>query len=72
MNLPAPLRKYADKIQSVSDERDTEEGYWVYLALGWRDPEGETHCIHEDTPGECARSMSHLQRCNAPGCCMTP
>lgn len=67
--LPKPLRKYADKISDVSDERDSGDGYWVYLASGWRDDEGETHCIHEDTPTKCAALMPHIQKCVAPDCC---
>lgn len=67
--LPACLRKFASKIESVSDERGTDQGYWVYLVKGWRDDEGETHCIHEDTPAECAKLMRHITRCATPGCC---
>ncbi len=68
-NLPRPLKRFAHLISEVSDERSTDEGYWVYLIKGWRDDEGETHCIHEDNPTECAKRMTHLQRCTTPGCC---
>jgi len=68
-DLPKCLRRFADKISDVSDERGSDEGYWVYLASGWRDDEGETHCIHEDTPSECAKKMTGIVRCTAPGCC---
>lgn len=69
MNLPRCLRKFADKISEVSDERSAGDGYWVYLANGWRDPDGETHCIHEDTPAECAALMPDIRRCTASDCC---
>jgi hypothetical protein len=71
-DLPKCLRKFADKIESVSDERqgyEGDDGYWVYLVTGWRDDEGETHCIHEDNPMQCAKRMKHIQRCTVPGCC---
>ncbi len=67
--LPKCLRKYAGIIESVSDERDSDDGYWVYFVEGWRDDEGETHCVHEDTPAECAKKVKHATRCNDPKCC---
>jgi hypothetical protein len=68
-SLPKSLRKFADKIQDVSDERGGGDGYWVYLASGWLDPDGETHCIHEDTITECAKLMRWIVPCTEPGCC---
>ncbi len=68
-DLPKTLRKFADKIADVSDERGSGDGYWVYLVNGWRDDEGETHCIHEDTITECAKRMKHIQPCTEPDCC---
>jgi len=68
-DLPKCLRKYADKIESVSDERGSDDGYWVYLAAGWRTPDGETHCVHEDNPTQCAREMKHITPCTVKGCC---
>lgn len=70
--LPKCLRKFADKIESVSDERGSDDGFWVYLIERWRDDEGETHCIHEDNPKECATLMPHIQRCTDPNCCNQP
>jgi hypothetical protein len=69
LKLPKCLQKYADKIAEVSDERGDDDGYWVYLVKGWRDDEGETHCIHEDNPRECALRMKNIVRCTTPGCC---
>lgn len=70
--LPRCLRPFADKIAEVSDERrgyGGDDGYWVYLVAGWRDPDGETHCIHEDTPAECAKLMKWITPCTEIGCC---
>lgn len=68
-DLPKCLHKHAEKISSVSDERGSGDGYWVYLAPGWRDPDGETHCLHEDNPSQCAKLMKWIQPCTTPGCC---
>lgn len=71
-DLPKCLRKFADRIESVSDERsgyDGDDGYWVYLASGWRDPDGETHCVHENSPSACAKLMKAIVPCTSPGCC---
>ncbi len=67
--LPRCLQKYAEEIAEVSDERRDGDGYWVYLAYGYRDHEGETHCLHEDTPEKCAKLMPLVKRCTEPGCC---
>lgn len=67
--LPSCLRKYASIIESVSDERDSGDGIWVYLAKGLRDSDGETHCIHEETLRECVFQLERVVRCTEPGCC---
>lgn len=64
--LPKPLRRWAPLIAEVSDERGTDEGYWVYLNPGIWSPDDETHCIHEDTIRECANKLRLVQRCS---CC---
>jgi hypothetical protein len=69
MTLPKSLEKFRDKIDDVSDERASDNGYWVYLKCGWREPDGETHCVHEDTIGECAKLMKWITPCIEPGCC---
>lgn len=63
MKLPRCLQPFADRIAEVSDERSTEEGYWVYLAAGWWSPEDETHCIHEDNPQQCVYYLRTIERC---------
>lgn len=72
--LPKCLQKWAHLIAEVSDERRTGDdgegdGYWVYLVEGFRDPDGETHCIHEDTPSQCAKLMKWVTPCTKPNCC---
>ena len=69
MTLPKSLEKFRDKISDVDDMRSSGEGYWVYLKEGWRDPDGETHCIHEDTIRECAKLMKWIEPCTDPTCC---
>lgn len=68
MNLPKCLQRYADMISDVSDERDTEDGCWVYLLPGWWHPDDEVHCIHRDNWRECAAEMKRVQPCNR-NCC---
>ena len=68
--LPACLRKYAHLIESVSDERGGDDGYWVYLKTGWRYNDG-TYCVHEDTPTACAKEMTSAERCT-DDCCQAP
>ncbi len=68
MRLPACLKKYAHLIEEVSDERDTDDGYWVYLKPGYWHPPGEVHCVHEDTPRECAAEMKYVEKCNRDCC----
>lgn len=67
-NLPKTLQRWADKIDEVSDERATGEGYWIYLKAGWWSPEDETHCIHEDTIRDCAAKMKCIEPCNHECC----
>ena len=68
--LPKSLRKYADRIDSVEDLRDTDEGYWIHLIEGWRDYEGETHTINEPTLRESAKCLGWAQPCHGgPDCC---
>lgn len=66
MTLPRCLQPFAQFIEEVSNE---DNGYWVYLVRGWLDPDGETHCIHEDTPEECAELMQDIVKCEIQGCC---
>jgi hypothetical protein len=52
-DLPHCLRKYADRIASISDERGYGEGCWVYLKdTFWSDVMG-CRTIHEDSWKAC-------------------
>ena len=67
MELPKCLRKYAAKIESVSDERGMGDGCWVYLADGLMDNSNhQCHIIHEDTFRECITYIRDAVPCNCP------
>jgi hypothetical protein len=63
VSLPKSLRKFASIIESVSDERGSDEGYWVYLKPGLWSPMDETHCIHENTLAECVYALKGVEKC---------
>ena len=65
-SLPKMLRKYADKIQSVSYEGKVD-GIWVDLVRGWLSPQ-ETHSVHEGTITECAKMMRWVTPCDCEDC----
>lgn len=68
-NLPTPLRKYAAIISDVSDERDNDDGYWVYLKSGLINTLHEVHMVHEDDPESCAQVLkSFIVRCECSDC----
>jgi len=54
--LPKALQqlqdKYPDIIEEIEDDRDHDNGYWVYLTDGWFSPDMESRTIHEDTVKE--------------------
>lgn len=66
--LPKSLARWADVIDEISDERGSDEGYWVYLKAGWWSPDDETHCIHEDTIRECVVKMRNIEPCTKECC----
>ncbi len=42
-------RLLADKrVDSISDERSSGDGFWIYMAPGWWDPTREVHNCHKD------------------------
>lgn len=45
LSLRVLLQRHKDKIQWVDDERDTKDGYWIYLQDGWLF-DRETTIIH--------------------------
>ncbi len=66
--IPATLARFADKIDEVLDERDQDNGWWIYLKTGWRCTHMETHCIHEDTLKQCADLLEDIEPCSGPCC----
>ena len=56
------------RVADVSDERDTGDGYWVYLKPGWRWADDYVHIIHEDTPAECLRELRAIIPCRCHEC----
>lgn len=47
------------RVDSVSDERDTGDGCWVYLRRPYADRSREMACIHEDTIRECCDILNN-------------
>lgn len=47
------------RVDSVSDERDTGGGYWVYLRRPYVDRSREAICIHESTISECCHILNN-------------
>lgn len=72
MKTPATLKRYASKIQSIDDERGTQNGYWVNLKNGWIDAESGCHAIHEDTLAACATRFEFVEPCVCSDCKRVP
>ena len=67
--LPAAIRKYADIISDVSDERENGDGYWIYLKSGLINDLHDVHMVHEDTLKECAEILkSSIVSCRCSDC----
>ena len=47
-SLQVLLSRHQDKVDFVDDERDTGDGYWIYLKPGWIFDYSTTF-IHEST-----------------------
>jgi hypothetical protein len=70
-NWPKSFQKYADKIDEVEDDRQQQNGWWVYLKHGWKsdsDPLGCVHQIHEDTVAECVACLKSVLPCECDDC----
>lgn len=63
MKAPKTLNqiKSDPRVESVSDERSSDEGIWIYLREGYYDPKHDPHfkttAIHERTVAEAAARM---------------
>lgn len=68
MNLPRALKRYGKWIDAVSDERGSDDGYWVYLVPGWQNSNDPgCHIIHEDSPAACAKAWL-IEPCSCDDC----
>ena len=59
------------RVDSVSDERSSADGIFVYLKPGYQtmnDPIGHEHAIHEDSIAEVVKQMKWIMECNCPDC----
>jgi len=62
-------RRYPSVIESISDERDTGDGWWLYLHAGYRNAEGDIHFIHEDTVAEVLKMFrKYVRTCDCDSC----
>lgn len=71
MTIPKTLQRFSSKIQSMDDERDTQNGYWIYLRRGWKsgnDPIGCVHQEHEDTLTALVGRMYSVLPCDCAEC----
>lgn len=69
MKIPATLKRYADMIDSIDDERAVQNGYWVNLRNGYIDAESGCHAIHEDTLVACASRLRwYVKPCQCEDC----
>jgi hypothetical protein len=54
-------KKHRDKIDDISDERNTDEGIWIYLKDEYADftfdPHQPIRTIHEHTVTECVHAL---------------
>ncbi len=63
------LKKFADRIQSVDDETNIDNGFWIVLRGGWQDRYNPTcHTIHEDTLTECLDIVADAISCDCREC----
>jgi hypothetical protein len=70
MSLPKTIQHLVDdpRIQSVDDERDTGDGYWIYLEPGHQDGESYLHLIHEWTVKDLLRKVRGIEACRCEDC----
>lgn len=53
-------------ISSVSDEKSSGDGYWVYLRPGYVCD--ELHLIHENTIAAVKKKFAKIQKCHCEEC----
>ena len=47
-------------VRDISDERATENGFWIYLHDGWVCPNSEGNAISEDTIKEAVKCLKGI------------
>jgi hypothetical protein len=70
-SLPKSLLKYADRIESYSDERAYDNPIFVGYAPGWKswtDPVGVQHADAEMNVKEILYAVRHARKCNCEEC----
>ena len=60
-------------VHSISDERNSDSGIWVYLKDGYHtgiydNYYDRLHQIHEDTWTECFKALRDVKPCDCPDC----
>jgi len=55
------------RVVDVSDERSSGDGFWCYLGSGFCVEPG-LHCIHEDSPTQCAKILRSVTACDCVDC----
>ena len=54
------------RIEELSDERSSGNGWFVYLVPGWR--LDNAHCFGEDNRKEVRETMKRVQPCDCADC----
>jgi len=70
--LPISIIKLASdpRVDEILDERDDDNGYWVYLKPGFINTYSETHCIHEWTAADVlSQARTSIEPCDCESCC---
>lgn len=63
------LKKWADRISYVDDERGSGDGIFIGLKSGWQDAANPTcHTIHEDTYQLCLDYVAMAVPCGCKDC----
>lgn len=66
MKIPKNLQKL---VEEVIDERNDDNGYWVYLMPGYINTSTEVHMVHEDTVTEVLYQLRYcVKRCECDEC----
>jgi hypothetical protein len=56
------------RVDSFSDEREQDCGYWIYLKPGWINIEDEIHMIHEDSVKSVMAKLANVVECDCGQC----